>query len=239
MQSKWAYIPSLSRNFLFYLFIGAVNEFFALNMIFKSNHEALYDIGINILPRVDPFYCDFVLVLLGLYFTIRWLYKDPSKISEFLYMMSWIFVVRFISFTITSVPSSGDCVGRLKESDPIRWNIVAYLLFHHQHACYDLMFSGHSAHAVLIWLFTMIYIDNKYEKFVITFLSIICQFLIIATRFHYSSDVVIGGTMSILFFGFYYGIKQCPYIEKYKNRIEYFGFTVLSIFVAVASIYLL
>ena len=145
------------KAFLLYLFIGYINQFVAINMVAPVPDKPLHDIGFKYLPYVDPKICDLSLIILVIYFVLRWIFKDYTKINNFTKMMTWIFVIRVCCFYSTAVPyPNAGCHPRIV-GDPIRWNVFPYLYNNHLHSCYDLMFSGHAAHATLIALFTIIY----------------------------------------------------------------------------------
>lgn len=202
---------------LCYLIIGYVNQFYSINMTAPFNKEPLYDILFNWLPIIPPLISDAFLISLATYFVCRWLFIDKSKIHNFLKMMSWIFVVRLCCFGSTTVPfPMGKCNVR-QVTDPIIWNVFPYLSEYHSHSCYDLMFSGHAAHATLIWLFTMVYTNLKYEKILITVMAFLCNFSVIASRIHYTHDVIIGTAISILMFGTFFGARKCPFFFCLEN----------------------
>lgn len=203
---------------LCYLLIGYINQFYSINMTAPFTKEPLYDVGFQYFIKVSPIICDMTLILLAMYFVSRWILVDRSKIHNFIKMMSWIFVVRLCCFGSTTVPyPMQNCNGR-KIGDPITWNVLPYLAEYHIHSCYDLMFSGHAAHATLIWLNTMIYAKNKIEKIIITIGTLLCNFLIIAARIHYTHDVIIGMAISILMFGTFYGARKCPFFFPNESK---------------------
>ena len=209
------------RIFAIYAAIGYVSEWYSINIIELENKEPLVDTGFEIIPHLNPKICDVTLSLMCLYFGIKWFIVDVTKLTTYLNIMTWIFLIRLLCFTITTVPHpiGNECTGR-KPNDPIIWNVLPYLWNHYKHSCYDLMFSGHAAHATLIMMFTLVYSKNNYERYIITAMNMICNLLIIASRFHYSHDVIIGTAISILSFGAYHSIILCPTFNKSIDKVS-------------------
>ena len=204
--------------FACYLAIGYLNQLYSINMTAPFNKEPLYDVLFYYLPQIPSYISDAFLILLATYFVCRWLFTDRTKIHNFLKMMSWIFVVRLCCFGSTTVPFPTSNCNTRQVTDPIIWNVFPYLSEYHNHSCYDLMFSGHAAHITLIWLFTMIYTSTNYEKILMTVLAFIGNLTIIASRIHYTHDVIIGTTISILMFGTFHGARKCPFIFPPENQ---------------------
>lgn len=211
------------KSLTFYFLVGYFNQLCAINLISPVPNMPLYDVGFKLLPEINPKICDGVLIIMAIYFFFRWIFVDSRKIQYFARMMGWIMLIRICCFPVTAIPypiqnneiqqHSQICIPR-QRGDPIRWNVFPYLYDHHLHSCYDLMFSGHAAHATLIWLFTIIYTSKKFEKVIITIFMITCHLLIIASRIHYTHDVVIGNALAILMFGTFFSANQCPFFNK-------------------------
>ena len=196
---------------LFYLTIGYINQWYSINMTAPYQKEPLYDVGFQYIPKINyPQISDLVLFLLCLYFCCRWIF-DRIKIYHFIKMMAWIFVIRLCCFGSTTVPYPQEGCNSRKIGDPFVWNVFPYMAEYHIHSCYDLMFSGHAAHITLIWLNTIIYSKSYIEKYIITFFSLLSNYIIIATRIHYTHDVIIGMIMAILMFGTFFSGRQCPF----------------------------
>lgn len=193
-----------------------------MNMTAPFSIEPLYDIGFKYLPYISPRICDLLLSSLGLYFIIKWIFIDRTKIYNFTKMMSLIFIIRVLCFGSTTVPVPIPNCNVRKVGDPIIWNVLPYLVNYHTYSCYDLMFSGHAAHSTLIWLYTMIYVNNFYEKIIITISSLLCNILIIASRIHYTHDVIVGITIAILMFGTFFSCDKCPFFTNHKKRNDDF-----------------
>jgi hypothetical protein len=177
----------------------------------------LYDVGFEYLPKISSKYCDILLMILSLYFTLRWLFVDMKKLRDFLRIMSWVFLIRICCFSSTTVPfPTNECNSR-KVGDPIVWNVFPYLWDNHTNSCYDLMFSGHAAHVSLIMLFTIIYTSNCIEKWLVFISTLTCYICIIASQIHYTHDVIVGVAISIPMFGTYFSARMCPFFYPKNN----------------------
>lgn len=220
-----------SKALFLYPLVGIISELNTINIINHSdNDKPLHDLGFQYIPHINPDYADMIVGILLSYFVIKWLLTDIKKLYKFGYIMTWILAFRFftVNATVLPYPVEGQCTCR-RIGDPIRWDLVYYLTNHHQYACYDLMFSGHIAHASLVWVFTLIYANNDYEKAIITLLTILSGFIIIGSRSHYTSDIIMGYMMSLLYFCAYKTIKKWKVYTKYKNIVKRLGNIVILI----------
>ncbi|ARF09899.1 PAP2 superfamily protein [Indivirus ILV1] len=193
-------------SLVFYMIAGYINQIYSMNMTAPFSIVPLYDIGFKYLPVISPKICDYLLLSLGTYFIMRWITIDREKIYTFAKMMSWIFIIRLFCFGSTTVPVPIPNCNARKIDDPIIWNVLPYLPNYHTYSCYDLMFSGHAAHSTLILLYTIYYSNNIIEKIIILNSSVLCNILIIASRIHYTHDVIVGITISALMFKSYFKI---------------------------------
>lgn len=201
----------LIRALCWYLLWGYINQWWAINMTAPYSSEPLHDIGFKFFPKISYMWCDGLLILLGIYYVVRWIFIDYRKLVDFLNIMGWIFILRVCCFSFTTVPfPNSSCIPK-KITDPMIWNVLPYLSNSHTISCYDLMFSGHASHAILIGLFTLIYSKYYYEKIVILSLSLLCLPLIIASQIHYTHDVIVAIGISISLFGTYFSARQCPF----------------------------
>ncbi len=210
------------RTIFLYPLVSVISELNAINIVNHSdNDKPLHDLGFQYIPRIDPNYADMVVGMLLAYFVIKWLFTNVKKLYKFGYIMTWILAFRFftVNATVLPYPVEGQCICRLA-GDPIRWDLVYYLSNHHQYACYDLMFSGHIAHASLVWVFTLMYANNNYETAIITMLTILSGFIIIGSRSNYTSDTIMGYMMSLLYFCTYKTIKKWSVYKKYKSIVK-------------------
>ena len=189
-------MKQLVKNLSLYLFISYLNLFAAINIInpYQHNH-VIYDIGFEYLPKIDHSIPHIPFTILYIYFCIRWFISNPNILENFFEILYNIFTIRLLSFTTTILPSSlPGCFSR-ESGEDILWFTDKV-----ESACSDNMFSGHAVHFVLITLFTLHYSNNILEKNIMKIMFFPYLLLIIASRLHYTSDVVIGSAITILTF---------------------------------------
>lgn len=208
----------LTKALSWYLLWGYINQWWAINMTAPYGKEPLHDIGFKLLPQISSVWCDALLVLLGCYFVCRWILIDQRKLTDFLNIMGYIFILRLCCFSFTTVPFPNESCIPKNPNDPMIWNVFPYLTNNHTRSCYDLMFSGHASHVILIALFTVIYSKIYYERVIITALAVLCLPLIIAAQIHYSHDVIVAIGISLSLFGTYFSARQCPFF--YSQTVE-------------------
>ena len=142
----------------------------------KNNPEEkpLNDLGHYYLPDLDKYYIipDIIVVL----YIVGFIYYGNIQVfKEISLLMCIIFIFRSILIISTSIPdASGRC-------DKNKFKI-GY--------CNDLMFSGHTATLTLITLYLMNIFPNKRNMLILG--NIITYILIIASKNHYTIDVLIG-----------------------------------------------
>ena len=91
--------------------------------------------------------------------------------------MSVVLIIRLISFNLTSIPPA----------------LSTYI-----NRGRDYMFSGHISTMIIITFLTILYLYYSIEKYILSILSIIEIYLLVASRQHYSVDVYIGVIVSLL-----------------------------------------
>ena len=184
-----------------YLLIGYINGYYAVNSLDKEpNMPPLYDKLYTVLPIINRKYPDHLLIAMVVYFFIRWFFTNKVILEHFFIIMTVIFTIRVIAFTVTEEPPpTQDCVKRLPGEKPVGFVNMMKQIFYGR-SCSDLMFSGHAAFTVLIMMFTLYYSKNLLEKLIIVSLGILELGLIIAGRLHYSSDVVVGTAITVFAF---------------------------------------
>lgn len=182
--------------------VGYLNGYYSVNSINREpNMPPLYDNLYQVIPRIDRKYPDNLLTALIFYFIIRWWFENKIVLEHFFIIMTAIFTIRVLSFTVTQEPPPVKGCDEREPGQPTRsfFRMAKDLFYSRQ--CSDLMFSGHAAFTVLIALFTIYYSKLSIEKFIISLIAVIELILIIAGRLHYSSDVIIGTAMTV--FAFY------------------------------------
>jgi len=194
-------IYSLIISIIVYLIISYINQFIAQNQIYPYEElPPLYDKLHNILPILSAHLPDIGLIFLVLYFILRWIIKDISILINFLWIVSLLFIGRAILISITKFPR----ILKYCENNNYCFNIF----MKSWNKCPDYMYSGHTIHCVLIALFTL-YLPCKYiEKIIIILATIIELIFIIASRMHYTIDVLVALLVTILIFFSWTGIDN-------------------------------
>ena len=125
--------------------------------------------------------------------------------GEFLFLLSLVYIIRAISFTLTVLPSpSVDCKCEWEYGPETFMRKILNIFY--QEGCNDLIFSGHTSMMVMSSLFLCWYIfPGQYGKIIpIIFYNIIGVLVIIGTRLHYSVDTFIATIIcTLLFFAFH------------------------------------
>jgi len=139
----------------------------------KNNkiNPKIYDIGHKYLPNLE--YHEYIInIILVLSFIV--FLKYPNIITPFFILLLFIFIFRLFVSQLTVLPKMKKCVIK---STP---DINGY--------CYDKIFSGHTAVLCLITLF--LFNLKQISIYSLFFINIIYGLIIIATRAHYTIDVV-------------------------------------------------
>jgi len=188
--------------FIYFLLISYINGFLALNIINPSlRQKPLFDVGFLLLPQISVLYPNIMLLSFIGYFILRFNRgKYYSKILKLMICLCILFTLRAFTFTLTIVPPTNqNCVSR-NVTDGYVWNIFKELILTEDNSCIDYMFSGHTVYLTLGSLFIFTYSVYKIEK-LITFLYLnIAIGTIIASRIHYTVDVIIGMSLAMLIF---------------------------------------
>lgn len=146
----------------------------------KTNPK-IFDLGHKYLPNISHVKYINMLINILIFFP---LFIDISMFDEFLSFMIPIVILRYITTNITILPN---CDKNCKDDD---FNLFNMLNGH----CYDKLFSGHYASATLISIFLY---KKNYNKFFIGIYNLLSALLLIASRGHYSSDIIFGGYIAL------------------------------------------
>lgn len=197
------HMVSLTSAFIVYLLMGYVNQFAAENQVYHNiNEPPLYDRGHNLMPRIDKIFPDIGLMVVAVYFIIRWCIPYPNVLINYLWIVSLLFIGRVILLSVTQLPPAIPGCSTVKKGDKFHFKLLREKWI----SCIDYMFSGHTLHCVLIALFTMYLSTHALEKGIIVIATLIEIVLIIASRIHYTSDVLVATLISILVFFAWPGI---------------------------------
>ena len=188
-----------------YLIVGYLNEFAAENQVYQAIHQpALFDRGHQWFPVMPQLYTNVVLIGLVVYFLVRWCVKHPKVFENYLWLIALLFAGRVIMFTMTQFPPATTDCSSVARNDPLHF----MLMKSDWKECMDYMFSGHALHSVLIALFVWYLSDNMIEKLVVLGVVLLELFLIIASRMHYTADVLVGSLVVILAFYAWPGVNK-------------------------------
>ena len=65
-------------------------------------------------------------------------------------------------------------------------------------SCMDNMFSGHAATIVAGLSTVLLFSNNSLEKIIASIITMIVSVMVITSRLHYTSDVIVGATFSFM-----------------------------------------
>lgn len=186
--------------------LGYFNSFAEKNQIlqYPTDNPPLYDRLHNVLPVFPKIYPDVLAVGLVTYFVLRWGFKYPKVLENYIWILVILFVGRVLTFTMTQFPPSRPGCSTRREGD----KIIANPFPKNWQACRDMMYSGHTFHTLLILLFVL-YLSKSYAEKTIVFMLVILELiLVIGSRSHYSCDVFVGSLVTILIFYAWPGADQ-------------------------------
>jgi hypothetical protein len=205
-----------------YLTIGYINQFTAENQV---NHEIdkapLYDRGHNFFPLTPQKYANGLIALFLIYFVIRWGFPYPETLTNYLWMVTLLFMVRVIVLTSTQLPPPLPGCSTVSKEDPFH-----FIIFQKSKECLDLMYSGHTIHTVLVMMFTLCLSPYWIERYTVVFFTLVELCLIISSRLHYTCDVLVATLVTILIFLGWVDIKHI-YTHWYHGGL--YGRTLKSI----------
>jgi hypothetical protein len=196
-------VIAITAAFTVYLSMIYINQFAAENQVYHGiNDPPLYDRVHNLTPQLDKIYPDVGVALLMGYFVVRWGIPYPNVLINYLWIVSFLFVGRVILLSVTQLPPAIPDCSTKKKGDKLHFKLLKDKWIQ----CLDYMYSGHTLHCVLIALFTTYLSTNALEKGTIIVATLIEMVLIIGSRIHYTSDVLVATLVSILIFFAWPGI---------------------------------
>lgn len=149
-----------------------------------ENREPLTDIIHSVVPIIDDLYLD-ICTIIHISIYVLFILTTQNKVNVLkitLPLMNFLYFIRLLTITSTQYPNARPC------DKPI---VEQY--------CGDMMFSGHALLYLSLFLSITSHIKiHKSIKYVYTLFTIMSLFLIVATRFHYTTDVVISMLLTIL-----------------------------------------
>jgi hypothetical protein len=197
-----------------YLIVGYINQFATENTIYYViDQPPLYDSGHNVLPLVPKIYADMTVISIVSYFILRWGFLYPKTLENYLWLATILFIGRIAMFSVTQLPPPIPGCSSKKPDEPIHFQVMRTKW----QECKDLIYSGHTFHTVLVLLFILYLSNSNLEKLIITVVSGIALVLIIASRIHYTVDVLLATLITILVF------YAWPGVDKVINNIRVGG----------------
>jgi len=173
--------------FTFYL-ISFYSTYYHLNYLNKhieiNEYDTLPDLLIESLPDLSNVkICNFMIDSFILILFIPFFIKKRYDLLYFMFkIISILTLLRSVTKLVTIVPSQNN---NCSNNSSIKTYLTGY--------CNDKIFSGHTAITLILILTIMEnkLINNNYNSLLV-FSHIFYAFLILATRNHYSVDVVLG-----------------------------------------------
>lgn len=166
----------------------------------------LPDLGHDWIPVIRPEnvgdYPMLVSAALVVYMAFFWDRTDLSRaLPRFLVTLGSMYVLRLFTISVTTLPvTDNHCRFARKEIASFWRNTLMGLLtlgMKNVH-CGDLMFSGHTIMIVLLWEVSHTYfVRYRLLNWTVTMASLTAFFLIVATRSHYTVDVLVGWFVTV------------------------------------------
>lgn len=188
-----------------YFAVGYLNEFVVENTVWHDiRRPPLYDRGHHLIPHVRARWPNLLLVALVAYFVLRWGWRHPKMLENYLWIIALLFIGRVLAFSVTQVPPPRQGCSTREKGDPLR--IVPFI--GHWKECEDQMYSGHTIHVVLIALFVLYARCSVAEKATVAVLAAAELVMVVGGRLHYTADVVIGALVAVLAFFAWPGVDR-------------------------------
>lgn len=109
---------------------------------------------------------------------------------RFMFIYGTVWLLRAFSIVLTVLPNPLEQCKAILHPNPF---VAAWLLvFDINHTCADVFFSGHAVGITLFVLFWQRYTKHWFFKIIMWILWVAGCFLIIATHYHYTIDVIFG-----------------------------------------------
>mgnify|MGYP000085111288 CR=1 FL=1 len=150
----------------------------------KKTYSRVYDIGFHFLPnmRHQEWLINIVpTIIIGMLL----LSTNSQAIYDCIYYMIIVCIIRIVFINTTVLPKDKMC--EVPQEVSFTHSVYGF--------CYDKIFSGHTANAVLTSLILLKY--NIYTNIpVLLTLNVINMLLLVLTRAHYTIDTIIGALVA-------------------------------------------
>jgi hypothetical protein len=107
-------------------------------------------------------------------------------------------------FSVTQLPPPRPGCSSKKPGDPKHYRVLRKTW----KECKDLIYSGHTLHSVLVLLFVLYLAKSSLEKVIVAVAVGIALVMIIASRIHYTVDVLLATFVTILVFYAWPGVDK-------------------------------
>ncbi|OMJ30023.1 Phosphatidylcholine:ceramide cholinephosphotransferase 1 [Smittium culicis] len=216
----------------------------------KVNENPLFDVFFGIIPRLSTDrYADIslnssiIIALLGTYFSLDNWRSRLVVLRRCFWISASIYLLRTLTIRVTILPPTlgSEClmlhfgdnsISRNNNYSPLvdvirdYFDSVMILLSGSTKSCTDNIFSGHASISIVVFLMWWMYSKSKLLLAYSAIHTLVTLYLIMATRLHYSVDVIlaIAITIGVHFFYFYQLEKQyvCLLAEKSRKNTIFF-----------------
>jgi hypothetical protein len=184
-------------SFIFWLIISLLDlyviEHIDYLLVNKSPLPDILHKNIPMWPKTENIPTIIIFIIL-LYSIIRFTYININIISLLFFALGILIAIRIIIYSVTQTPSA--MPRKFNHCKKHLLNYFGISFFKEKNSCIDNMFSGHTIHLMIPLFLLLIFSKNLYEKIIVGIISIIICFLIITSRMHYTSNVLISIYMS-------------------------------------------
>jgi hypothetical protein len=191
-------------SIVYYIFVGLLSLFVAENIAdIEWNKFTLYDIiHEHTKPEPHPDIPTYIVYFFILYIVFRWMFIRPELVGLFFLLVAMLFTLRLFTFTSTLTPPTElkENVWRDKHCKRDLMGHLGFSFSKGNNNCIGNMFSGHASHTIMALMIILYFSKYMYEKVFLTLLALINLVLIITSRLHYTSDVIVGSSLASLLF---------------------------------------
>jgi len=187
--------------------------------------QSLYDLGFTVLPQLADSYSVLadvlVLVTIGSFILITiFLLPNPQLIiRRWLFLLASLYLLRGVMVVLTRYPRLPFKMDKFTPSNPIQGAFL--IMIGSAKTATDIMYSGHTVNFVLAGSFISRYTGYGVFSFFFWGLSLTGVLALIATREHYSTDVLVAFIITKLSFWVYHLFFDSLYMRFWVS-----GFTL-------------
>ena len=160
----------------------------------------IYDLGFSLLPKLDTKYSFIDDVLTVIPFIANIYYK--TKLHELLMLIIIVRIIRLICMNVTILPPPNNKCNEIIKYKEKSFPYIKFLAGR----CNETVFSAHTSLTILSILF-LLPLFKDFMKNILYLYAVLVSLIIICLRNHYTIDVILAWTISIL-----------TYIVYYKNK---------------------